>query len=194
MNWIQDTIALHRNAPEQADIYGVVLYTESHPHVVKLLNDDTYWDALDRWSGQRWSVFATKAKQGAVELPEMPQGSFGYLVPVWKEPFENEQLLEFFELETTKDLPLLLIFSISHEGDVLKTALKIADSSVEEAYETLRSALSSVSEALSKVHDENLKNTYGVYAAVSLTISDERTWSNVKNGLNIWRWLKSVGI
>ncbi len=194
MNWVIDSIRSYRDRPGEADVFGVILYTEAHPHIIKLLNDDVYWKALSELSGPRWAVFAIRASQGTLVSPRVLDGSFGFLVPVWKEPTENEELLDFFEIGSSKNLPLLLIFTMGHDGEVLKNEIKLNDFSVEVAFDSIKDALVLVADSLQKIDNDNLKNTYGVYAALSLAVTHHRDWKRVRAGTRIWQWLKSIGI
>jgi len=45
----------------------VILFTDAHPHVVKVLQDREYWKALNEASGDDWYVFSIKPTNGRYE-------------------------------------------------------------------------------------------------------------------------------
>lgn len=192
MNWAIDLVDNHKPSDSEANVFGIILYTDAHPHIKKLLKDDDYWEALDEWSGPQWAVYSTRALKGTVGLPEMPKGCVGFMVPVWKEPRENKKLLDAFEIESTESLPLLLVFAKDEDGSILKNEIKIPSSSVEESYNSLKEALNNISQALAKVEQKNLKNPLGVHSAVSFAIQNKKDWKRLRNGIKVWQWLKSV--
>jgi len=192
MNWAIKLVEKHKPRDGDANIYGIILYTDAHPHIKKLLNDDDYWVALDEWSGSQWAVFSIRALKGEMGFPEMPRGVKGYMMPVWKEPRENKQLLDAFEIKSTESLPLLLIFAKDEDGSILKNEINIPSSSVEEAFNALKEELSNIAQAIGGIDSKNLKNPLGVHSAVSLAIQSKKDWKRLKKGVSLWQWLKSV--
>jgi len=191
MNWAIKLAENHKPKSNEANIIGVILYTDAHPHIKKLLNDNDYWAALDEWSGPQWAVYSTRAARSTVGFPEMPKGCIGYMVPVWEEPKENKKLLETFEIESTEELPLLVVFAKDDDGSILKNEIRISNGSVEEAYNSLQEEFINISSAIKGIDPKNLNNPLGVHSAVSFSIQNKKDWGRLKNGLKIWQWLKS---
>src|SRR3989337_2623534 len=104
MNWIFQSTEHLKHQEGLVNAFGVILYTEKHPNIKKVLADNDYWVALDKISGPKWAVFSIRARAGYYSLPTLPQGTMGMMIPVWKEPCENELVLENFEIESTKEL------------------------------------------------------------------------------------------
>lgn len=52
------------NIESKSRIYGFILYTSSHPFVVKTLQDPAFWNALDEMSGpiDKYSPLNLKVK------------------------------------------------------------------------------------------------------------------------------------
>ena len=192
MNWAINLAKKHKPRDGDANVFGIILYTDAHPHIKKLLNDDDYWAALDEWSGPQWAVFSTRALKGEIGFPEMPREFSGYMESAWKEPRANKQLLDAFEIKSTESLPLLLVFAKDEDGSILKNEIQIPSSSVEEAYNSLRDELSNISQAIRGIDSKNLNNPLGVHSAVSLAIQNKKDWKHLKKGLSLWQWLKSV--
>ena len=192
MNWAIELIEKHKPRSNEANIFGIIIFTDAHPHIKKALNDNDYWASLDEWSGEQWAVFATRVAKGSVGFPSFPDGCIGYMVPVWKEPRSNKQLLDLFEITSTEHLPLLIVFTKTEDGIVLKNEIAIDEESTEAAYKSLKDSLRNISEALKDIDPSNLKNPLGVHGAVSLSVQNMKDWQCLKNGIKVWQWLKSI--
>ena len=192
MSWLNQVIKKHKPKSGEASIFGVLLFTNAHPHISKVVYDDTYWRALDEISGEKWAIFCTKAEQGTISYPSPPPGVMAYMAPVWKEPNSNKDLLKTFDLKSTESLPSLLIFTIDKHGECLKNQIRLSDSSQEEAYKSLEKTIKVVTDAIDGVDPGNINNPDGVHSAVSFAIQNAKDWDRVKNGIKFWQWLKSI--
>lgn len=172
------------------DIFGVILYTDAHPHVKKVLADEDYWRAIDEVSGPKWAVFSIKPNQGHFELPSSQPGALSFLVPVWKEPNDNKQILQDFGIMSTKDLPLLLVFTRGARDEILKLSLNIKDENVELAYTSLRKAIEIVTRAVDQIDPKYLKNSEGVFYAVDMAVGDFKKWELFRKGIDLFLWIK----
>lgn len=113
MNWAMRLAEICRGDKSLVDIFGVILYTDLHANIKKVLRDQDYWSSLDELSGNNWAVFCIKPEAGRLDYADSRPGQLGLMIPVWKEPEENMSLLEEFEIDSTRDLPLLLVFTIA---------------------------------------------------------------------------------
>ena len=159
MNWLINTVIHHKPKVDEADIYGAIIYTDEHVFVKKLIQDNDYWEALDKISGAQWAIFSTRVKKGNYERESSMSGDKSYMVAVWKEPEENEGLLEVFQIKSTESLPLFVVFALDKSGQPLKREFKIHASSVESTFELLREILAHVGSSISRINNENLRNT-----------------------------------
>ena len=189
MNWL--IRRARRITPRQggAAIYGAVLYTEEHVHVRKMLNDPDYWDGLDAGSGPEWAVFAVQALPGTWGYPDIPPGSMGLMVPVWKEPAANRELLSDFGLSNSQELPLLLLFVENEDGAVEAACLSIAGGTVDETYASTLSGLKVVGDALRGMAGESRMDAALARRVVFQAVKDEQQWRRIKGGLGAWRKL-----
>jgi hypothetical protein len=229
MNWVQGIYESHRLKEGTVDICGVVLYTDAHANIKKVLSlqrnlifkaqyivylfglntqhivslslscvvgllDKIYWSALNDISGPLWAIIAVKPSEGRYEYPKFPPGTLGYMVPIWKEPRENKELIEEFELESTEELPLFICFSHDSDGNILKNSLSIDDSTVDNAYNSLKNHISLITKAVTGIAAENRSNPLGVYSAVSLAVDSFKQWELIKKGINYFTWLKKFKI
>lgn len=191
MNWALELSKQHLPKVGVANIYGIILYTNAHPHLKRILNDRYYWDALDELSGDQWAIFAVKAMEGSYEYPKVPSGALGFMVPVWKEPKENKEIIGLLELDNTKD-PLLLIFNQSSNGDINKFVISIDEPSAEGAFICLKEIMQTVSTAIGQISESNLHNADAVYSALNLAIRHYKDKCIIKKGVKLLQWFKSM--
>jgi hypothetical protein len=100
----------HTNFP----LFGMLLFTEAHPHIIKALKDADYYSALNEITGKEVALFTTVLFLGGYEYPAAPPGVLSLVVPIWKEPQKNKTVLPWFNIKDSRELPLLVIFG--YEG------------------------------------------------------------------------------
>jgi hypothetical protein len=170
--------------------FGLILYTDEHPHVKKVLRDKDYWQALDKMSGQRWAILAARAVRGHYELPDMPPGMMGMMRMVWHEPEQNRQLLATFGLEDTARLPMFVLFTPLHDGRLLHTSIKLNDESEEAAFARLKDVVSALTEAVNVIQKENREDYEAVFNALKMAVFDIKVRDFVKSGMGLYSWVK----
>jgi hypothetical protein len=94
-------------------LLSVILYTNGQPHIKKCLEDKTYWDALSENSGLNWKIYAIKPTQWTSTF-DNPRQTMGLMIPIWKEPSANKGLLDFFGIESTERLPMIVLFDVKN--------------------------------------------------------------------------------
>jgi hypothetical protein len=191
MNWAVDLSRTYTPAEEQANLYGVIIYTDAHAYIKKVLRDEDYWQALDELSGPRWAVLAVRAARGEYGFPNLGPGQIGMMRMVWKEPRANKELLDAFEIDSTAGLPVIVIFAQDQDGEVYRTVLKIDDSSEESAFKSVKEILTTVADALEKVDESNLQKGVRAYHAVSYSISNHKEWEALRKGFKILERIRS---
>ena len=189
MNWLDKLVKHYRSKEGVADIFGIILYTDAHANVKKVVSDDDYWDSFHEISGENWVVFSIRPVEGHYETPQFRPGTVGLMCEIWKEPNENKPLLREFEIEDTSKLPQLLVFTHDSEGNILKSSLKLQDSSIAEAYRSIKESIQVVTNAVDAIHVENKKNPEGAYQAVSMAIDSKHAWEIIKKGVDFFAWL-----
>ena len=169
MTWVLDLAKCYEPPPTErlAGVFGVILYTRGHPHIKKALEDTDYWAALDELSGPRWPIFATVMASGRqANLP----GSSGLsaMMPVWEEPEANRELLELFEISDSKKLPLLVVFAMISDDEVLRTVAPLSDTDQLAAFKSLKEVVITVADAIDNLmkDDQDISETE-VLAGVS---------------------------
>jgi hypothetical protein len=174
-----------------AQLFGVLLYTDQHPNIKKVLRDDDYWLSFNELTGDRFCVFSVKPAKGKYEFPTFPPGTIGMMVQMWKEPAENKKLIELFEIEDTKNIPMLLLFT-EIKGEFLKIELKLDNSSQDTAYSSIKEQLEFSCNALSLIKEENLKNPSGLYSALSLHQDDRLKWKLLTKSVDLYAYIKRL--
>lgn len=191
-SWIHQYTKTHIPKVKEAAIYGILLYSDRNPHIKKLVGDSDYWDAMNEISSEHWAIFSIKAKAGTKNAPRPRPGTFSYMVPVWKEPKDNIELLSVFGLESSEDFPLLAVFFIDSNEEVICRLIHIDDSTIENAFNTLKNIVGTIAKAISGIEAENLKNSEGVYSAVMFALDSKVEWDRLKSStklLPFFRWL-----
>lgn len=192
MNWLFELTKKYRNKKHLINVFAIVLYTNAHANIKKVLADHDYWNAIDEISGPRIAIFSIKPKQGKYEEPSHSEGTLELLIPIWKEPSENKKILESFELDSTKDLPSLIVFTFDHNNNILKQSLILNDSSIDEAYSSIKTRINLIAEAANKIDHENFKNSEDVFRAINFAIKDFKEWEMIKKGLSFHEWIKKI--
>lgn len=190
MNWVIDLSRTGKVDDGMANLFGVILYTDEHPHIKKVLQDDEYWSALNEISGPKWVVYATKAKEGKHCFPRISPGTFSMMLPVWKEPSENKKLLKDFNIESTEKLPLLVIFAEDESGDLYNKCIDIDDTDEQRSYDKLREVFELISRAIEEVSDKYLSDNVRAYHAVGYALKGYAEWQLIKKGFEFWKFVK----
>ena len=178
----------------QASAFGVVLLTDRHANLRKVLNDDDYCKALHDISGSRWTVFVARAKPGRTEIPSFPPGTIGMMYMRWVEPRENAELIAALGLNSTQSLPCLVVLFPDEDGNALTHIVRLDDKTLEEAFASLKDSIGAVTEAIDGVLPENLKNAEGIHAAVALRLESVRHWRFVKKALPFLVWVRRLAL
>jgi hypothetical protein len=171
MTWALDLAKKLHSGDNPPPLFGIILYTDAHPNIKKVLRDDDYWKALDEISGPKWAIFSVRARKRYIDLP--PEGVHHMMVPVWKEPSANRELLEVFELKDTSGLPVLVIFTFDGEN-LYRTIVKINESDPNAAFASIKSEVQKVSDALEGLDPESLLQAKVVYYAVNKALNGNK--------------------
>ncbi len=191
MSWINDLTEKYRNRENLVDAFGLILYTDEHANIVKVLRDDDYWKSFNEVSGPNWAVFSIKPEKGHFDFPNFRPGEMGFMVPIWKEPVKNKALLREFDLKSTEKLPLFLIFTHA-VGEILQIPMEIDDGSINKAYASIKEVIKIASKAIEGVSQENYKNPEGVFTALHHAMSNHKDMRRLKKGLDFYSWTKKL--
>lgn len=192
MNWLIELVNEFHTSELQTRIFGLILYSDESPYVKKMLEDTDFWKALDEKSGKKWYIFAIKSKQGHFEIPKTKSDQFAFMIPIWKEPEENKELLEDFEVDSTKNLPLFITFFIGKDNELTKYQLPIEGKNVDSIYESTANIIDEITEAIDKIELDNYENTEGLTNALDALFENRIKWNKIKNGYKILKKIKEL--
>jgi hypothetical protein len=189
MTWVLD-LARHQVATDDSvQLFGVIIYTDAHAHLKKVLRDADYWASFDALSGPRFAVYSIRAYAGEWVSPPARPGSLATMHEVWREPTANAELVRAFALDDTRDLPALVVFAL--DGDEhYSTSLLIDESSIESCYTSLKDAMIAIASALSKGASERSTDSRVVFKSVKSALSVRRNWQRVRDGYKVLSELK----
>jgi len=193
MTWALDLARILQADDNSPPLFGVILYTNSHPNIKKVLRDDDYWTALDELSGTKWAVFAVRTRLGNSRQPPTSPEYLESMVAVgMKKLLENAELLSVFKIEDTENLPALVIFIVDGD-DVQRTVVRLDDSSLTKAYSSLKAAFKSVSDALIGLDEQDRQNPSVVFEAVKNNLRVDQVWKIIKGGYKVIKGFLGLG-
>ncbi len=190
MTWVLDLANQRLSGDERVPLFGVMLYTDAHPNLKKVLRDDDYWKALSEISGPRWCIFSVRTHKGHYGYPELGPGQVGMMCQVWKEPEANKELLGLFGLGSTEKLPALVLFVVDQAHGVDRIVVPIREKTVDEAYDGLREVMNRVATALQGVADTTLRDPVVVLGAVTSALDAHKNRRRLARGYEILKEIR----
>lgn len=176
---LQDDFSKIENASD-IKTFGLIVYNDENPNIIKLLEDEKNWKALSKVSGEKFYIFSVKPKQGSMQFPEMPKGMFGMMVPIWQEPNDNEQLLKHLDIDSTQKLPLFFVFTYVGQY-LLHKSMKINEANPEIALEQLKEILYQIKDVSDKIHSEYKEHEAQVHDKISVILQKHNFWKQVNS-------------
>jgi hypothetical protein len=142
----------------RAYAFAFLLLDERHPHVVKVLTDGVYWEALDELAGDRLTVFSFFVPRAVIDGREHGPA----VTPAGRGKSRGKNSLkmisQLLELDKTLALPAILFFQVA-EGKVIDLHhAEISDDDVESAFNDIRVMFDAVTTATARVLPENRAN------------------------------------
>ncbi len=113
------------------NIFGVILYTEEHPFIVKVLRDRDYWASLNART-KNWILYAIK-----------PDDHFIHLT--------DDYLLPQMGVADSRELPLLVIVAIGPDCTLKQRSFRIDDADEVTAYRSIEKQINVITEAASRI-------------------------------------------
>ena len=134
-------------------IYGFILYTKSHPFVIKALKDPDFWNALDDISGPNWPIFSVKPNpQKETKLLRKPCAKMKDVVPV---NGDYKKFLKFFGITDMDMLPCFMAFIWDDDGKLRTIACKIASKPETAVYDSLEEIVKIITKVEAKIPEED---------------------------------------
>lgn len=164
--------------------FGLILYTDENPNIVRLLRDEDNWKALSKSSGEKFYIFSIKPKKGHMVYPNFPSGTLGMMVPIWKEPNENERLFEYLDITDSTELPLFIIFT-KVDKYLLYKKMTIDESHPYKALEQLKEIFYQIREITNEIHSEYHEHEAQVHDKIALILQKNNAWKKLKSLYNL---------
>ena len=141
-----------RSSFRTMNIFGIIVYTEEHPYIVKVLRDEDYWASLNAKT-KNWILYAIK-----------PDKNHGHLT--------KEYLLPQLGITNSNELPMLVIVAIGPDRTLLQRNYPIDDKNEDIAYRSIEEQVSIVTAAASKIIPEYMSST-NVHREVTKALESE---------------------
>jgi hypothetical protein len=157
-------------------IFGLILFSDEHANIVKVLGDEDYWLALNEISGEAVGIFSVKPsrrdqKKRIRQINDAAKRKSGdgpfvlnYLTSLGSDPYETLELVKAFHLSHTSP-PRLVVFARLPDDSIAQCDISLSDESTDEAYARLRKLMELVAMSASRITVNNRANTKGVVEA-----------------------------
>lgn len=172
-------------------IFGVILFTDEHPNVKKVLRDEDYWRAFNSLTGENFVMFSVKPEAPVMVYPEGDSNVLHMMVKIAKETEDTKALFKTFEIDGRKDLPAIYLFT-EIEGQYFKVQLKISDESVALANESIKDEIEFIDKAIKRIRKENYDNPEGLYAAFENHCANRAQLNKLNSLLGIYKFFKNL--
>ena len=192
------------NAKGTADVYGVVVYTNRHASIRKVLNDKEYWEAFDEVSGDRFVVFAVKSSPANSSTPSAAFANISTsnnidlttkfpMIDVSPQYTSTTDMISELGLDDSIKLPALIIFKkFEHQERPKCISIRLDDTSLDNAYQSIRVGIKVVSTALNNMDVSNLQSKEGGYAGVHMAVSSHNEIEFIKKMIEKYLLLKGL--
>lgn len=119
-----------------ANVFGMIVYTEENPHIVKVLRDQDYWNSLNART-RNWILYAVK-----------PDENYSHLL--------DNYIMPQLGLSVKSALPVLIVFAADSNNIIYQREYDIDDSSETIAYQSIEATVKTISDAVCAILPENL--------------------------------------
>lgn len=144
-------------------LYGMLLFTEKDPSIIKLLKDEDYYKALHMRSGEQLDIFTTILFKGEFKFPHFRDNQIGYMMPIWEEPKQNKEILALFDIEDSREMPIFVLFGISINEVGIDYSFyhkaKINTENINKTYKSIEEIITIATDAV-KILEESDKEGY----------------------------------
>lgn len=138
-------------------LFGIILFNDSHPHIVKLLKDNDYYKALDELSGSHLAIFATMLFEPAPNIGS--SGKYEMMIPIMKEPKQNQKLFDWFEIKDSESLPMFVLFN-GQGSELYFQKHPINDPSIEGTWNSLKEVIEPIVNSIDKNLEEEMPEIF----------------------------------
>lgn len=175
----------HRNE-DRAMFFAFLLYGIEHPFIVRMLQDNANWNALDRISGDTLTIFAFKKMERP--KPHRSGGGTRYMQLILdagnlpeKDPYA--MLKKHFAISEA-DFPGIMFFQVHEENVIGSFYVPIRTRKTEDCYNEVVEIVSLTKDSVSAVLEENKSNSREIFNLVVSTLTDHKHLGYLSRGVN----------
>jgi hypothetical protein len=168
------------NELSEFKIFGILLYSNENPHIIKMLRDIDYYNSLNEKSGEDLIIFHTPIQKGNYIYSSKGNSSLALMVRIWKEPEDNKKVLPIFEIKDSRELPVFTLF-LFENGELHFFNNKIKYSSVEDSYLSLASVIDNIK----PIYKMNTKNKLNYFKLAKRKIKINKYVKNLGSLISI---------
>ncbi len=195
MNWLIKA-SKEIEDKNQVKVFGAIIYDESHPYLIKVLRDEDFWNALNKVSGDKWSIFAIKPLGEKERLltnracNEPINGMMNYMLPVYSQKIEgNKKVLNSLGINANDSDPSLIIFA-ELNNEIYRLRIRLETCSQEKTYQFLQQKMKLVADTIDQIEEKNLSNVEGVFTAISFALDQDNKFKSFVKGISLLKWVK----
>lgn len=184
-------ICRNHHSEGRALAFAFFLYDFKSPQIFKVLRDGDYWRALNNISGPYISVFSLHHS-----LSERRGGIF----PAdWEGPMKSAETLlgRYFGITEAPPTPSLLFFQVSEKKVTGSFFVELHEKKLEDAFEEVKSVLTTAVGSISRVKKENRGNTKEIFALIETELQQRELLlkligigKRIKAVVDTGNWLK----
>jgi len=189
-NWLIELAEKDYESKLFYNAFGIFIYTDANALMKKLIEDKHYWDALHERSRDRWNIYCIKGLEGKDEFPPMPRGSMGLMVPVWKEPTENMELLELFEIKNTKEAYFVFFNFDNEDKSIVFRKHLIKETNIEHMFGEIKKLIDEYTDIVEGVFPENSQEGISMHIYADSKMSLAKRLEFIKELIRAVRKLK----
>jgi hypothetical protein len=150
-------ICRSHQAQGRAWAFAFLLYDFTHPHLRRLLSEDSYWDDLDQISGRDLTVFSFHCPPERLTIQSHEAHGAMYGIEVKRfysiDPPGSNLVWKYFDGSEIRP-PCVLFFQVADDRVIDSLSIRLRKDTLEEAHKELRSILKTAVDALSKLNPE----------------------------------------
>ena len=159
--------------------FAFILYDFENPQISKVLNDEEYWLALNKISGEYLSVFSINYK---VDDVGMEKTAFLTSLSYSNDPSEatNELINTYFGEEVEAAYPAVLFFQVNEEEVIDSLLIELEEERMEDSFIELKKLITVCVDVLKKINKENSQNYKEIFDLIEIKMKANKNAKIIK--------------
>jgi len=170
----------------RAMLFAIILWDFTHPHISKVLDDKSYWRALDEISGNKVSIFSVHTPEWLIKQDESRTET--------SSKAHTEQILQqYFRIDHPVQLPAVLFFQVG-DGEITgHIFVSLVKEKIEESFLELNKLVREVVESVSEVRDEFHSNSEAIFSLVLGRLEYRKVKAGISAIFALTKNVKDIG-